>query len=227
MNAHPQQFDFNCPKHGSQIARYTARCPLCREEERAESEKREKLKRIAECVARASIPLEYAWLPIDKIKPTIREWIEKMPGHEPLTLIGISGNGKSTQASAAILELARREIFATRRECSRTIAALIAAEGEQGERSFGQALNELIRPRVLLLDDYGIYPEWKSQQIRAIVEERTAARLPTIITTNLTVDQFTTQNLSSAQIWSRMTRDGYIVEFTNPSFRVPRKVARE
>lgn len=217
----------DCTKHGAQISRYGAICPLCKEEQRAESETREKKERIDRSVARACVAPEYSSLSLDQLKPTVREWLSRMPGPEQLMILGIPGCGKTTQASTAILELARRELFATFRDCGAVIGSMVAAQRHKGDASYTATLQGYITPHVLLLDDYAEFPEWQAQQLRAVVEARTAARRSTIITTNLTADKFTAQNLSSAQIFSRMLRMGFIIEILDPSYRRPLKVSRE
>lgn len=217
----------DCEKHGAQISRYGAVCPRCSEEQRAESEAREKRKLIETSVARACVPPEYSSLSPEKLKPTIKEWMMCMPGPEQLLLLGNPGCGKTTQASTAILQLARREIFVRFQDCDDVIASMTAAQKCKGDFSYASTIQGYVAPQVLLLDDYAEFPEWNAQHLRAVVEARTAVRRGTIITTNLSEDAFTSLNLSSKQIFSRMLRLGFIVDILDPSYRQPNKVSQE
>ena len=210
-----------CPTHGVFLYRYSPpQCPACHQQmlDRLEREKLDR--QICAIITTACVPPEYGFLPDDELKDKVREWLGLMPGHQQLFLLGGLGSGKSTQLGSAILSLARRGITARYFDCQEIVERLKAASGK-GDSAYERAIQELVSPQVLALDDLRPTAEWEAAHIRAVVEKRTAFRRATAMTSNMSFTQLKSHNLETAQIASRMQRDAYIVQISDPSYRRP------
>jgi DNA replication protein DnaC len=93
---------------------------------------------------------------------------------------------------------------------------LKAGFNQRGEDSYQYKLEFYLNVQLLVLDDFGVEhhnfndegSDWAMEQLETIVDYRHIHKLPTIITTNKTMDEI---NRLSPRIRSRMNRGGSLV----------------
>lgn len=145
-----------------------------------------------------------------------------------LCLSGPTGVGKTLAGSVWLHEWALSSLTWDGRYCSPTPTGTAlfvrAARLARWERYDQAEMAKLFEPARLLLDDLGV--EYGSSQaarenflttLDEVVDERYAARRPTLITTNLSSELF--QRRYGARIVDRFREAGRFVAITGPSMR--------
>ncbi len=224
----------HCQRHGPYMATsrtfgrlsVATNCPVCEVEAQDLRRQNELRQRTEDILAQANIPKLYSKLQPNELKPDIMNWVNQVPSHRSLVVMGARGNGKSSQCGSALVVLAKRGVRVSYRNCKETVEMLLATRGSSGERSFNAAVRDLVAPDILVLDDYVKFQEWQSEQLQAIVEARYREQRATVVATNLTVQQFSGLNLAASQTWDRLMDGGHLVLLTDPSFRVPASVRK-
>lgn len=172
-------------------------------EHKADLEERREKNRvdaIAECVARikTDTPEPHKGFGLsEQVKP----FVEKFTGKEWLSLHGAVGTGKTTQAWAAAVELAKRGHLLAPADtptgwylvhfASWDIVHWLNVVRESYDND--EAAPDLVFPRLLILDDLGAErirrdkdgDSWVREQVHALLSQRWLKRKPTILTSNL------------------------------------------
>lgn len=151
-----------------------------------------------------------------------RSWGEKP---ESVILLGDVGRGKTQYAFALIREMFRRskKLLWPRYYTSPAIdaALLEAIKSDEGDKF---AIEKFGKEDLLFIDDFGRESETSrvKRQYFELFNYRYAHMLPTIISTNLTLEQISLQ-INSA-IASRF-QEYQIIEFLGPDLRPRRKIS--
>lgn len=95
--------------------------------------------------------------------------------------------------------------------------------GDQDQTTFARSLRS--RPGLVVLDDLGRerISEWTGELLYVVVNDRYEAGLPSIATSNLTIEE-----LVASGYWpaiSRLAEDGVLVEVKAPDHRLARRVS--
>lgn len=234
MTITTSQLPSSCPEHGPFLATvrtigassFSSQCPTCSDRQAYQIKQREQAERLQKLLAAAEVPPRYSAFDASLLKPTVIAWIDQAPSPSSLILMGRPGCGKTSNAACALLNLAHRGVHVSFKTCKGVIEHLLGCRSRNAE-SFSSSVNGFVRPAVLLLDDYTAFPEWHCELLQAVVEARYAARKPTVLTTNLTQQQFVGLNLLARQTWDRLKDKGFICLFRDDSYRNPHHVASE
>jgi DNA replication protein DnaC len=161
----------------------------------------------------------------DRIKEVCKSFIETP---ESIVLTGDTGNGKTHIAVAILRALVQAgkvvnsdgAIFTTVPDLLLSIRSGFKSSGgiTQSEEDF---VNSYAKIPFLILDDLGSEKssEWSVATLTAIVDKRYREMLPTVYTTNLTLDEISEQ--LSRRISSRMS-DAKIIKINMPDYRKKR-----
>ncbi len=153
------------------------------------------------------------------------DWFER--GGSTLLIHGPVGTGKTHFAWATVREMLMRAhvpkpIGGAPTVFARNLAALMAETRPSGPRD-GEGreftLEHASNCGVLILDDVGVerLTEWGSEQLTAIVMARYDRQLPTIVTTNATLDEF--RNHVGTRIADRLTERSTTITMTGSNRR--------
>lgn len=123
--------------------------------------------------------------------PEIAEWVDQYEAHggcppQGLLLLGLTGTGKTHAAFAALYAAARVGFTLSIRATTVPDLYALARPSGEGEAGFERFANA----DLLLLDDLGAAKasEWTEEITYRLVDHRYRECLPTIITSNLPVD---------------------------------------
>jgi DNA replication protein DnaC len=135
-----------------------------------------------------------------------------------LLLMGPYGCGKTHLAAAvanAVVEMGVEVIFLTVPDLLDWLRASFGG----GDESFEQRLNEIRNVRLLVLDDFGTQnaTPWAEEKLYQIINHRYIHRLPTIVTTNLLLEEIDGRISSRLQDADLVTR----VHIYAPDYRSP------
>ena len=164
------------------------------EHRKALSEQRRQRERAAvlamrECTVRgrieaSGIPADYRGASITR--PEVRQWVDSVNAGNPsqLVLRGTNGTGKTTEACAALLELA--EVMTVRFAMLDAVKRAVDGSWINRNASPDEVLAGFMRCGCLLIDDLGQSPmdEKATAMLLQIMSERIGNGLPTIYTTN-------------------------------------------
>jgi DNA replication protein DnaC len=158
----------------------------------------------------------------EKVKAVCRTIIEKP---ESIVLTGDTGSGKTHLAVAILRELITSgKVVSSKGGKFTTVPDLLLSirSGFGNSSGFTQSeedfVNEYAKTPFLILDDLGAEKstEWATATLSAIIDKRYRELLPTIYTTNLTLDEI--GNQLSRRISSRMS-DAKIIKLSLPDYR--------
>jgi len=132
-----------------------------------------------------------------------------------LVLLGTTGRGKTGLAYGALRELHRTGLAVR----WGSVPALLAGLRPNGAEEPTYTLRSLQRTNVLLLDDFGTekLSEWAAEQLYLIVNSRYEAKLPTIVTSNLNIEQL--EETVGPRIISRLLEKAKVIPVTGPDLR--------
>lgn len=189
-------------------------CPIGRQEE----DRRTRLARWAALVPTRFVDYSLASHPNRVAANQVRQWvINDAPRGSNLLLSGLTSRGKTGLAVGAL-----RELFAAGKSVRfATVPDLLAALRPRDPGSSGPdvSLYALQASSVLLMDDLGTekLTEWAMEQIYGIVNGRYERKLPTIVTSNLTIEAI--ERAVGPRIVSRLREDATILPVTGPDLR--------
>lgn len=158
----------------------------------------------------------------DKVKAVCRSLIEKP---ESIVLTGDTGSGKTHLAVAILREFVKDgKVIDSRGAIFTTVPDLLLSirSGFGDSSGFTQSeedfVNSYAKTPFLILDDLGAEKstEWATATLSAIIDKRYRELLPTVYTTNLTLDEISNQ--LSRRISSRMS-DAKIIKLSMPDYR--------
>ena len=151
----------------------------------------------------------------------VRDWEKHRTDGRGLMLVGPVGCGKSHLLYAVLQELVRRGVSGFGQTVPDLLDELRPGNGDSDEK-----LRLLREIQLLLLDDLGAQrdTEWVTERLFVILNARYNAMLPTLITSNLTLEE-----LDKAPGWKRITDRILemcdVVRLDGPSHRV--RIAKE
>ena len=151
----------------------------------------------------------------------VQQWEQNRKAGRGLMLVGPVGCGKSHLLYAVLQELVRRGVSGFGQTVPDLLDELRPGNGDSDEK-----LRLLREIQLLLLDDLGAQrdTEWVTERLFVILNARYNAMLPTLITSNLTLEE-----LDKAPGWKRITDRILemcdVVRLDGPSQRV--RMARE
>jgi DNA replication protein DnaC len=158
----------------------------------------------------------------DKVKAVCKALVEKP---ESIVLTGDTGSGKTHLAVAILRESVKAgKVINSKGAIFTTVPDLLlsirsgfgnSSGFEQSEEDF---VNEYAKTPFLILDDLGAEKstEWATATLSAIIDKRYRELLPTVYTTNLTLDEISNQ--LSRRISSRMS-EAKIIKLSMPDYR--------
>ena len=158
----------------------------------------------------------------EKIKEICKEIVTK-----PLDLLltGNAGSGKTHLAVAIFREWVKTQKVTTNNALFITVTDLLLEIREvfsdKTDKTEAEIVNKYAREQYLILDDLGAEKtsEWSITTLYTIIDQRYRQELPTIVTTNLTIDQIGSQ--ISERIASRLS-SGKVIKINAPDYRKKR-----
>lgn len=175
-----------------------------------ERERRQQVPRLVT----AGVPRKIAKILVEGVDAT--NAVNAIRGSKKLVtvLAGNPGSGKTTAAASLLLAQTR----------IRLVTAVYLASLHPRVREDKRELNELARVRHLVIDDVGLETDNAKGNFRSIFDNlldfRIGQTLRTVITTNLTQAEFSSERHYGARIWSRLGADGDYFELDDPDYRV-------
>lgn len=140
-----------------------------------------------------------------------------------LFFYGVPGSGKSFLASLILNEIIWRHLIPVKyikitRDFFNPIRATFNAESGQYGRG-EDVFRALAETEVLVIDDFGVQADspWEQRMLYDLIDLRYEEMKPTIITTNLKLDEIT--DLFRGRIFSRLKEMTNILEFTVGDYR--------
>lgn len=140
--------------------------------------------------------------------------IEKNQG---LLLWGDVGTGKTFAAACIANELLRKKVPVIMTSFVRLLAVI-----QSGEASDSSVLEKIKRAKLVVFDDLGAErgTEYALEKVYHIVDERYRQKLPSIFTTNLTLNDMDMEtNPRYSRIYDRIFSSCYPLQFTGASWR--------
>ena len=232
--AKPTRTD-SCAAHGSFeainfIGRIWSKCPVCSDEETAARKEKEAAEARAaqkgaweEQIGRACIPPRFA----DR---TLKNYVAKTPAQQQALafatayaddfdqvlktgrcamFVGNIGTGKTHLAAGIALRLMRRDsrcvLFSSVMQAVRSIKETWRKDSGMSE---AQAIAELVRPDLLILDEVGVQfgSETEKLLMFEVLNERYGARKPTLLMSNLSLEEV--KAYLGERIFDRLREDG-------------------
>ena len=142
-----------------------------------------------------------------------------------LLLTGNAGSGKTHLAVAIFREWVKTQKVTTNNALFITVTDLLLEIREvfsdKTDKTEAEIVNKYAREQYLILDDLGAEKtsEWSITTLYTIIDQRYRQELPTIVTTNLTIDQIGSQ--ISERIASRLA-SGKVIKINAPDYRKKR-----
>lgn len=190
-------------------------CPDCLDQIRGRSTQERRLTQWEQTLGELEVPVKYRCVPADLPLPLEYSLWRGRPAM--LTLVGATGTGKTWLAVRLLGELYAK---ANMRGLFADATAVVARCRQLREQwQEGSLVEELTTARVLLLDDLGAVRMRTDDAVgRAaldvlahVLRERDAWARPTIITTNVPLDEWSAQEPSTlTPLASRLAGDGMV-----------------
>jgi DNA replication protein DnaC len=217
-----------CREHGE-----TEPCPLCESERREEAEQKARARELSReakakeawenpepAMREAGVGLLYLKCSLEtfegapEVKAALEAWITKP---DNLVLFGNPGCGKTHMAVSLVRMLCQRQQKALFVKVNRLLLA-IRESMRDPETMVSTLINRYTRVPYLFLDDMGAdkYKDWSISTLYLIIDERLSECLPTVVTTNLSLDDI--GSFLSEPIASRLAA-GRIVKMSMPDYR--------
>lgn len=155
---------------------------------------------------------------IDRAKRYVNKWPEMLAENIGLLFWGNTGNGKTYTAACIANALEERGIPVLVTGFPKILAALSGMFSED-KNSY---LNSLSEYKLLVIDDLGAerQSEYALEQVYSVIDQRYKAKLPIIITTNLTMDEMKNpKNMDYQRIYDRVLEMCVPLHFAGESMR--------
>ena len=155
----------------------------------------------------------------------VETWKERKSRNDGLLLWGSIGTGKTFFAGCianALIEQGESVLMTNFAKILNTLSGMYSEEKNE-------FIASLMRYSLLIIDDLGIErnTEYAKEQVYNIIDERYKAKLPLIVTTNLTLDQLTdADDLKYKLIYDRVLSMCVPVSFRGESHRKQEHVER-
>lgn len=146
-------------------------------------------------------------------KNYVKKWEEMKKNNIGLMFYGSVGTGKTFYSACIANALLEKEVSVYMTNVPSLISSLSKNFGEDSDR----VLQKVAAVSLLILDDVGIErdTEFSLEKFQEIVDTRYRSKKPTIISTNLALEQFSNnENLRYQRVYSRITEMSYPVEVT-------------
>jgi DNA replication protein DnaC len=219
----------------------TSRCPLCvadaaarREAEEAEQKARERQHRVAGLLSESGIPTRFQARTLDNFDAAeagqkralavcrryVETWPEQKEKGTSLILSGGPGTGKTHLAcaigSAVIEQHLSRAVFMTVTEALRSIKDTYRKDAESSEQD---AINALLRPSLLILDEVGVQvgSDHEKMLMFEILNGRYMECRPTILLSNLSASDL--EVYLGQRVMDRYRECGAVIAFDWKSYR--------
>jgi DNA replication protein DnaC len=161
-------------------------------------------------------------------------WQTMLTSNRGVLFYGDAGNGKTYSSFAIANELYSRGIAVLAISVPRIIKIITDSFNDNGEYGEINILNTLAEASLLILDDLGTEykTQWTYEKLYSIIDARYRAKKPTIITTNLSIDELR-ESLrmvdsrrviydKSERIYSRLVEMCSLFRVTGESWRIKR-----
>jgi len=219
----------------------TSRCPGCREAEAAEAEARkaqdearERRDKVVRLFHRAGIPPRFSdrsfanyaatnqgqKIALGVCKAYADKWNDKRPVGASLVLTGAPGTGKTHLACAIASEIMESHLAATLfLTVSSMLRSIKSTYRKDSERSEQEAISALNQPDLLILDEVGVQvgSEHEKLLMFEVLNERYQQMLPTILISNLSVDEL--EEFLGHRVMDRYRECGSVLAFDWQSHR--------
>lgn len=153
-------------------------------------------------------------------------WLDRRPSvGQNLILLGGTGTGKTGLAIAVVREARLRgmtERFGTAADMLDAMRPRHDGAGKPDDLAAEFALRTLQTVAILLLDDLGAekQTDWAAERLYLVINGRYERELPTIVTSNLTIDQMSAMHPEMGpRIVSRLTEDYAAIPMIGPDLR--------
>lgn len=165
-------------------------------------------------------------------KQYCKNWGTVYANNRGLLVYGKAGNGKTYFTFAIANELYRLGKSVLAISVSRILKIIMDSYGNHGELGEMDVLNTIREASLLILDDLGVEykTQWSYDKLYSIIDSRYRAEKPTIITTNLTIDELR-ENLAivdyksgrydqSNRLYNRIVEMCAFIEVDGESWRI-------
>lgn len=244
MNARrfEQVFEGTCEAHGVYTGtefvlgkfKHRTTCPICKQAadsaKKGQAEALQRQSTVNRCHADAEIPDTYARLDARLVRPEILDWVRQQPSPGSLVLLGRSGNGKSSQAAAALKALADRMVTVHFASADSIVRAIDSASSFSSKVSQQQLIDCYAQWQVLCIDDVTPLDSRHARILAAVVERRYQSLKSMIVTTNCSPadllqtgsnDRSGSANLATMQMLSRWRDRGHWLTLPDVCYRQP------
>ncbi len=143
---------------------------------------------------------------------------EMLVKNQGLLLTGDVGTGKTFAAACIANDLLDRAVPVVMTSFVKILGIAQNFKGDEEERY----IRRMNRAKLLIIDDLGAErsTDFALERVYNIVDSRYRARLPVILTTNLSLeDMQTATDIRYSRIYDRIFEVCYPIEFTGPSWR--------
>lgn len=155
---------------------------------------------------------------IDRAKRYVNKWQEMYEENIGLVFWGNTGNGKTYTAACIANALMETGVPVLVTGFPKILAALSGMFSEDKN----DYLNSLSAYKLLVIDDLGAerQSEYALEQVYSVIDQRYKAKLPIIITTNLTMDEMKNpKNMDYQRIYDRVLEMCVPLHFAGESMR--------
>ena len=157
---------------------------------------------------------------LDYVHGVVRTYVQDLRQRKWLVLMGIHGSGKTHLAAAMANDRLKRGLPALFIVTPDLLDALRASFGGDASSGYEKVFYEVRAAPFLILDDFGAQSAtpWAKEKLYQVLNYRYNAQLPTVITTNLTLEEI------DAPLQSRMSDQEYcgVLAVVAPDYRKTR-----
>ena len=150
----------------------------------------------------------------------VQSFVRDPQQHKWLVLLGVHGSGKTHLTAAMANDRLSRGLPTLFINTPDLLDALRASFGGEGSTAYEKVFYEVRATPFLILDDFGAHSStaWAKEKLYQILNYRYNAQLPTVITTNQTLEEI------DPPLQSRMSDQEYcgVLAVLAPDYRKPR-----